>query len=88
MRNIGYRRGPRVQTSLQATLIDADGAELPVVITDLSGGGFSLDAGESLVVGEEIRLRVPKYSHFTAAILWVEGHKAGGQFKEPVNLSM
>lgn len=88
MRKIGHQRGPRVQTSLPATLIDADGGELPVVITDLSGGGFSLDGGESLVVGEEIRLRVAKYSDFPATILWIEGHRAGGRFKEPINLSM
>lgn len=80
------KRSPRVRTSLAAVLVDSDGGELPVEIIDLSGGGFRLRAGETLVAGEEVRLRVPRYGDFRAQIQWVESNEAGGRFLEPVVL--
>ena len=67
-----------------AILIDSDGGELPVEVKDLSSNGFRLQAGEPLVAGEMVQLRVPRYGAFPAQILWVEGDEAGGQFLEPV----
>ena len=80
------QRPPRVRTSISAVLVDSDGGELEVEVTDLSSGGFRLRAGEALVVGEEVRLRVPRYGDFRAQIQWVEGNDAGGRFLEPVTL--
>ena len=80
------KRSPRVRTSLAAVLVDSDGGELTVDVIDLSAGGFRLRAGEALVVGEQVRLRVPRYVDFPAQIQWVEGNEAGGRFMEPVNL--
>lgn len=77
-------RSPRVQTSIQAVLVDSDGGELPVEVLDLSSGGFRLHAGESLVPGEKVRLRVPRYGDFPATIQWVRGLEAGGLFQERV----
>ena len=79
-------RPPRIQTSISAVLVDSDGGELPVEVTDLSSGGFRLSASEPLVAGEKIRLRVPRYGDFPAQIQWVEGHEAGGRFLEPIVL--
>lgn len=79
-------RPPRVQTTYKATLIDSDGGELPVLVTDLSSGGFRLRADEALVEGEQVRLRVPRYGDFPAQIQWIRGNEAGGKFLEPVNL--
>lgn len=79
-------RGPRVQTSFAAVLVDSDGGELPVEIIDLSSGGFRLRAGEALVEGESICLRVARYGDFPAQIQWVRGHEAGGRFLEPIVL--
>jgi len=80
------KRSPRVRTSLAAVLVDSDGGELTVDVIDLSAGGFRLRAGESLVVGEQVRLRVPRYGDFPAQIQWVEGNEAGGRFLEQVKL--
>lgn len=79
-------RSPRVRTSILAVLIDSDGGELSVEVTDLSKGGFRLHASELLVAGEVIRLRVPRYGEFPAQILWVEDNEAGGRFLKPVVL--
>lgn len=80
------KRSPRVRTSLAAVLVDSDGGELTVDVIDLSAGGFRLRAGESVVVGEQVRLRVPRYGDFPARIQWGEGDEAGGRFIEPVQL--
>ena len=80
------QRSPRVRTSIAAVLVDSDGGELPVEVTDLSSGGFRLRAGEPLVAGEQVRLRVERYGDFSAQIQWVEGNEAGGRFLEPVTL--
>lgn len=80
------KRTPRVRTSITAILIDSDGGELPVQVLDLSSGGFRLRAGEPLVSGEQVRLRVPRYGDFPAQIQWVEGHEAGGRFLERMTL--
>ena len=79
-------RSPRVQTAFTAVLVDSDGGELEVEVIDLSSGGFRLRAGEPLVVGEKIRLRVPRHGDFPAQIQWVEGNDAGGRFLQPVIL--
>ena len=79
-------RSPRVRTAIAAVLVDSDGGELPVEVTDISSGGFRLRASEALVVGEQVRLRVPRYGDFAGQIQWVEGNEAGGRFLEPVTL--
>lgn len=80
-------RPHRVGTSFAAVLVDSDGGELPVQVTDLSSGGFHLHTDETLVAGEKVRLRVDRYGEFPAQIQWVEGHEAGGRFLEPITLS-
>lgn len=80
------QRTPRVRTSIAAVLIDSDGGELPVEVVDLSSGGFRLRAGEVLVAGERVRLRVERYGDFPAVIRWVRGGEAGGEFLQPVTL--
>lgn len=79
-------RSPRVQTSIPAVLVDSDGGELPVEVLDLSSGGFRLHSDECLVIGEHVRLRVPRYGDFPGQIQWVKGHESGGRFTEPVAL--
>ena len=72
--------------SMKAVLVDSDGGEISVEIVDLSKGGFRIRAGETLVRGEEVRLRVSRYGDFRAIIQWVEGFEAGGRFLDPVQI--
>ena len=81
------QRSPRVRTVIAAMLVDSDGGELAVEVIDLSSGGFRLRAGEQLMAGEEVRLRVSRYGDFRAQLQWVKGNEAGGSFLEPMLLS-
>ena len=81
-----HHRGPRVSTNLSAKLLDADGGEHDVVITDLSKDGFRLRSEEKLEIGARIDLRVPKYGDVPAQIRWAVGNEAGGVFLAPLPL--
>lgn len=76
-------RPPRVAAVHNAILIDSDGGELAVTITEISAGGFRLHTDETLVIGEKVRLRVDKFGDFPAQIRWALGNTAGGAFLEP-----
>ena len=80
------QRSPRVQTSIEALLVDSDGGELAVQIVDISSWGFRLRTTEPLLAAEEIKLRVSRYGDFRAMIQWDEGFEAGGRFLDPISL--
>lgn len=80
------QRLPRVQTSLEATLVNSDGDELSVKVTNLSSNGFRLSATKPLTAGTNVSLRVVNYGDFPAHVRWVKGCEAGGTFREPVLL--
>ena len=88
MRNEGHiKRAPRVATCYPATVVDGDGVELAVIVVDISREGFRLTSDETMVIGEHVHLRVPRYGDFPAQIRWAIGNEAGGVFLEPVNLA-
>ncbi len=74
---------PRIALRQPATMIDSDGGQLDVVLTDISKDGFRLEAGETLIVGEQVRLRVPRREEYLAEIKWARGLEAGGVFLKP-----
>lgn len=80
-------RPPRVAAMHDAILVDSDGGQLPVVITDISARGFRLRSSEMLVIGEKVLLRVEKYGDFPAQIRWAMGFNAGGAFLEPAKVA-
>jgi hypothetical protein len=83
----GYlSREPRVAVRYQAVLIEADGCELDVVVTDVSRDGFRLESHAELEVGAKVQIRVGKRPPVGALIRWTRGLEAGGVFVDPVAL--
>jgi len=84
-------RMPRIDARHPAILIDSDGNEMPVTVTDLSNRGFRIEAeetlfiGENIKIGEQVHLRVARYGDFPAQIRWALGNEAGGLFLEPMH---
>ncbi len=54
-------RAPRIASHHRATLIDANGREMPGIVTDISKGGFRIKTDEPLMIGECLRVRVDRY---------------------------
>ena len=79
-------RAPRIASHHRATLIDADGREMPGIVTDISKGGFRIKTAEPLMIGECVRVRVDRYGDYPAQIRWNQGRDSGGVFLEPINL--
>jgi hypothetical protein len=79
-------REPRIAVRYDAVLIEADGCELEVVITDVSRDGFRLESHSLLEAGAEVRIRVGKRPPVRALIRWTRGLEAGGVFVDPVEL--
>jgi hypothetical protein len=77
------RRPARVDVRNEAVLILSDGSEVPVIVTDLSQGGFRLYSDELLEAGEQVTLRADRHGDVAAEIRWVDGSAAGGVFLTP-----
>ncbi|MCY7338576.1 MAG: PilZ domain-containing protein [Sphingomonas bacterium] len=80
------KRPPRIEGRHSATLVTADGNNIPVTVTNLSGGGFRVESDELLRIGEYVALRVSRYGDFPGQIRWALGTEAGGVFLVPVVL--
>jgi hypothetical protein len=78
------KRSPRVDTRIDALLIDANGNEIEVVVCDISRDGCRLESVAALDTGETVRIRVPRYGDFPAQIRWALDNEAGAIFLEPV----
>ena len=81
------KRAPRVDVRQHATLVLSDGRELPVVVLDVSSGGFRVRSEETLQIGEFISLRTAQAEEVAAQIRWSLGCEAGGVFLEGVDYS-
>ena len=79
-------RDPRVAMHCAAVLVESDGCELDVIVTDVSRDGFRLESRSELEVGAEVLLRVARLAPVRAIIRWARGQEAGGVFLEPVSL--
>lgn len=79
-------RAPRIATRQEAVLVTSDQVETNVVIVDVSGTGFRLEAaetfyiGENILIAERVVLRIARQSDVPAQIRWAQGCEAGGVF--------
>ena len=78
------KRSPRVDTRFKAKLVDSDGNEHNVQVTDISREGCRLETDGSLRIGEKVQIEVQKYGTYPAQIRWALGNEAGAVFLEPV----
>ena len=76
-------RPRRIDTRINAILIDSRGREYRVIVGDLSESGFRLETDEPLDIGEKVWLRVDRGVAIAAEIRWALGREAGGLFLEP-----
>jgi hypothetical protein len=82
----GKARAPRIATRQEAVLITSDLVETNVVIIDVSGTGFRIEAaetfyvGENILIAEKVIIRLPGQGDLHAQIRWAQGCEAGGVF--------
>jgi hypothetical protein len=85
----GYaERETRIDVRYPAVVIETDGCELNVEITDVSRDGFRLTSTNKLDPGQEVWLAVSNsgLAPLRALIKWTCGNEVGGVFLDPVAL--
>ena len=79
------KRAPRVDVRQHATLVLPDRREVPVLILDVSSGGFRVESEGTLQIGEFVTLRSAHGEEVAAQVRWSLGCEAGGVFLEAVD---
>ena len=75
----------RVKADLKAAVRYRIRSKLSLQVLDLNEGGCLLEAhGWSARPDERVLIRLPGLSEIAASIIWVEDHKAGVAFEEPL----
>jgi hypothetical protein len=82
------KRAPRIDLRRPAVLIDGQGTETEVVVTDISSGGFRLEVSEMPRIGEHVTLRTDAGQDFPVQIRWALNNEAGGVFLTKVDYSV
>ncbi|MBT8427954.1 MAG: PilZ domain-containing protein [Erythrobacter sp.] len=78
------KRSPRVDVRHEGVLIDSDGVESDVIVTDISSEGCRLRTDGTPMIGEKVRLRVGRMGDYPGQIRWALGEEAGMIFTGPV----
>jgi hypothetical protein len=74
-------RNDRRQVDLAAFVHRGEEPPLPVIVTDLTEQGCRIAAEETLRIGEQIRLEIPRLGYLNAQIRWAFGGEAGARFE-------
>ena len=81
MREPGWTpRNDRRTVDLAAFVHRGEGPPLPVLVTDLTEQGCRISTDETLLIGEQIRLEIPRLGYLSAQIRWAFDGEAGARF--------
>jgi hypothetical protein len=81
MREPGWTpRNDRRQVDLAAVVHRGEGGPLSVIVKDLTEEGCRLSAGETLRIGEHIKIEIPRLGFLDAQIRWAFDGEAGALF--------
>lgn len=81
MREPGWTpRNDRKAVDLAAYVHRGEGPPLLVTVRDLTEQGCRISTVETLVIGEQIRLEIPRLGYLNAQIRWAFDGEAGARF--------
>ena len=79
------RKAERRIVNLAAALREEGAKSLPIILLDISVGGFKADAGEPLENGSEVWLKMPGWEARRSRVVWTEGKEIGCEFEYPLH---
>lgn len=75
----------QIKSDLKAVIRYRVRSKLEMPILDLNEGGCLVEArGWGAQVDERVQIRLPGLGEVAASVIWIEDHKAGLAFEEPV----
>ena len=80
----GRTAGRRI-VNLAAALREDGASTKPVIVIDISVGGFKAEAGEHLELGTEVWLKLAGFEARRSRVVWSEGEQAGCEFESPLH---
>jgi hypothetical protein len=78
------RTQPREQVSHRTRLLAADGRALPVLVVNMSAGGFMARCDEPFGEGDPVRLLLPVLGVVRAEVRWALGGRVGCQLDRTI----
>jgi hypothetical protein len=81
------RKAERRIVNLAAALRDVGTKTGPIVVLDVSLGGFKADAAEPIEEGTEVWLKLPGFEAKRSRVIWTNGKEIGCEFEWPLHQS-
>ncbi len=80
------RREARDEVHYRARGTHADGRALPLLVVNISPGGFMARCDVEMAEGDTVRIQLPGVGHRPAEVRWALGGRIGCQFAAPIKL--
>jgi hypothetical protein len=77
---IQARRRKRYPVAIDAVAQRSDGSNAHVKLTELSDQGGRMEGSADFVVGERVRIALPRMGYVKAEVRWVEPESVGVSF--------
>lgn len=81
------RKAVRRIVNIAAALREDGARKHPIVILDISTGGFKCECPEPCEDGAEVWLKLPGFEAKRSRVVWTRGSEAGCEFETPLHQS-
>jgi hypothetical protein len=82
---IDGRKAERRIVNLAGALRDAGTKTGPIIVIDISVGGFKADVPEPIEEGTEVWLKIPGFEAKRSRVIWTKGKEIGCEFEWPLH---
>ena len=79
------RKAERRIVNLAAALRDPGATTVPIVVLDVSAGGFRAEVGDEIAEGAEVWLKMPGFEAKRSRVVWKRDKEAGCEFETPMH---
>lgn len=79
------RKAERRIVNLAGALRESGAKAAPIVVIDVSTGGFKADVPEPVEEGCEVWLKVPGFTPLRSRVVWTNGKEIGCEFECPLH---
>ena len=81
------RKAERRIVNLAAALRESGARTSPIVVVDISTGGFKAEVPDDIVEGSEVWLKLAGFEAKRSRVVWRSGKEAGCEFEMPLHES-
>jgi hypothetical protein len=79
------RKAERRIVNLAAALREEGAKTTPIVVLDISVGGFKAEASEPIEIGTEVWLKLPGFEVKRSRVVWTREKDVGCEFENPLH---